>query len=97
MQSQFVLTATLFRKRKSVTVHSQKSTVCLPVSGHFSLTLQELSLVSRKSSEIWPRENLFGPQHDKRQFTFLVFVSIAKLIFFQSSYVAQYPDTATTT
>ena len=35
--------------------------VCCPVSGHFSLTLQYLSFVSHKSSEIWPRENLFSP------------------------------------
>ena len=30
-----------------------------PVSGHFSSTLQQLS----KSSEIWPRDNLFSPQN----------------------------------
>ena len=29
-------------------------TVCCPVSGHFSLTLQQVSFYSSKSSEIWP-------------------------------------------
>ena len=33
-----------------------------------------------------------SPQYDERQFFFFAFVSVAKLIFLQSSYVAQYPD-----
>ena len=53
-------------------------TVCNPVSGHFSLTLQYLSFLSRKSSEIWPRDNLKSLVW-RKTVNFFVFVSITKL------------------
>ena len=37
---------------------SPAHTLCCPVSGHFNLTLQSLSFLSCKRSEIWPRDNL---------------------------------------
>ena len=37
---------------------SPAHTVCCPVSGHFNLTLQSLSFLSCKRTEIWPRDNL---------------------------------------
>ena len=46
---------------QEITLRMGKATVCCPVPANFSLTLQQLSFVSRKSSESWPRENLFSP------------------------------------
>ena len=53
-------------------------TVCNPVSNHFSLTLQQLSFLSRKSSEIWPRDYLKSLMW-RKTVNFFVFISITKL------------------